>query len=61
MFIDEHSVWPREEPAEPPEPARSSEGAARLFLVMALVTFLMPFSIGSFAALIRFLASSFDR
>ncbi|WP_375402413.1 hypothetical protein [uncultured Sphingomonas sp.] len=61
MFIDEHSIWPRDEPAKAPEPPRSSDGAARLFLVIALVAFFMPFSIGSVVALSRFIAALLGR
>ncbi len=54
MFIDENSVWPREEPAKQPEPARSSDGAARLFLVFALLAAFLPFSLGSVVAIVRY-------
>lgn len=57
MFIDEHSVWPREEPAKRPEPAPSADGPARLFLFLALTTFFLPFSIGSCVALVRYVAA----
>ena len=62
MFIDEHSVWPREEPAKRPQPAPSPspDGPARLFLFLALTTFFLPFSIGSAAALIRYVAALFS-
>jgi hypothetical protein len=61
MFIDEHSVWPREEPAKRPEPAPSSDGPARLFLVVALLATFLPFSLGSCVALVRYVAALVTR
>lgn len=61
MFIDEHSVWPRDEPVEPPRPAPTADGPARLFLFLALTTFFLPFSIGSAVALFRYVAALFSR
>ena len=56
MFLDENSVWPAREPPRPPKPTRASEGAARLFLVLAFFTAFMPFSLAVLVDLCRFLA-----
>ena len=57
MFVDENSRWPRPDPPRPrPSPPPRSEAAARLFLVFALLTALLPFSLGSCAALVRYVA-----
>lgn len=59
MFVDEHSTWPRPEPA-PREPSRQERVMSRLVLVYALVLLLAPISLGSAVDLIRYLAGLLD-
>lgn len=58
MFVDENSIWPRPEPERRPERPRPApaDRPARLFLILAVVAALLPFSPATIAALIYYLA-----